>query len=174
MTAVIQDRPGPSGIPPRILVAGSDLLADALASVLETYGFATMNIVASKPAIEGVISWRPDLMLLDARSLDVAAGSALIGGVCQEGVQVCVIDAAGNSDRSNAWLRAGTAALIDNGEPFDELFRTITVLLRSRFLSESRRGTQPLWLWRRLRSAGVNALSSFPCSLSVNRSSSPS
>ncbi len=137
MTAVIQNRPGPSGIPARILVAGSDLLADALASALETYGFATMNIVASKPAIEGGISWRPDLMLLDARSLDVAAGSALIGGVCQEGVQVCVIDAAGNSDRSNAWLRAGTSALIDNGEPFDELFRTITVLLRSRFLSES-------------------------------------
>ena len=82
-----------------------------------------MNIVASKPAIEGGISWRPDLMLLDARSLDVAAGSALIGGVCQEGVQVCVIDAAGNTDRSNAWLRAGTSALIDNGEPFDELFR---------------------------------------------------
>ena len=70
-----------------------------------------MKIVASKPAIEDGISWRPDLVLLDARSLDVAAGSALIGGVCQEGVQLCVIDAAGNSDRSNAWLSAGISAL---------------------------------------------------------------
>ena len=50
------------------------------------------------------------------------------------GVQVCVIDAAGDSDRSNAWLRAGTSALIEMCEPFDELFRTITVLLRNRFL----------------------------------------
>ncbi len=147
MTALIQRRPVPSGTPARILVAGSDLLADALASALETYGFATMNIVASKAAIETGISWRPDLVLLDARSLDVAVGSALIDGMCQEGFQVCVIDVAGTSDRSNAWLRAGTSALIDNGEPFDELFRTITVLLRNRFLSESapRYSASPPW-----------------------------
>ena len=31
----------------------------------------------------------------------------------------------------------GSRHSIDNGEPFDELFRTITVLLRNRFLSES-------------------------------------
>ena len=137
MTAVIQNRLGPSGIPARILVAGSDLLADALASALETYGFATMNIMASEPAIEDGIGWHPDLVLLDARSLDVAAGSALIGGVCQMGVQVCVIDAADDGDRSNAWLNAGTSALIDKHEPFEELFRTIALLLRGRFLSQT-------------------------------------
>lgn len=137
MTAVIPNRLGPSGIPARILVAGSDLLADALASALETYGFATMNIMASEPAIEDGIGWHPDLVLLDARSLDVAAGSALIGGVCEMGVQVCVIDAADDGDRSNAWLNAGTAALIDKHEPFEELFRTIALLLRGRFLSQT-------------------------------------
>ncbi len=137
MTAVIPNRLGSSGVPARILVAGTDLLADALASALETYGFATMNILASEPAIEAGIDWRPDLVLLDARSLDVAAGSALIGGVCEVGVQVCVIDTADDGDRSSAWLTAGTSALIDKREPFDELFRTITYLLRSRFLSET-------------------------------------
>jgi two-component system nitrate/nitrite response regulator NarL len=137
VTAVIQNRIGPSGVPARILVAGSDLLADALASALETYGFATMNIMASEPAIEDGFGWQPDLVLLDARSLDVDAGSALIGGVCEMGVQVCVIDAADDGDRSNAWLTAGTSALIDKREPFEELFRTIALLLRGRFLSQT-------------------------------------
>jgi two-component system, NarL family, nitrate/nitrite response regulator NarL len=140
MTAVIQDRLGPSGIPARILVAGTDLLAEALAGALETYGFATMNIVANKPGIEDWIDWCPDLVLLDARSLDVAAGSALIDGVCRVGVQVCVIDAADDGDRSNAWLTAGTSALVDKSERFDELFRTITHLLRSRLLSRTASG----------------------------------
>ena len=127
MTAVIQNRLGPAGIPARILVAGSDLLADALASALETYGFATMNIVASEPAIEDGIGWRPDLVLLDARSLDVRRGiRADRRRVRQMGVQVCVIDATDDGDRSNAWLTAGTSALIDKSEPFEQLFRTIT------------------------------------------------
>ena len=137
MTTAVQPRPEASGIPARILVAGSDLLADALASALETYGFATMSIVASAPGIEGGIDWRPDLVLLDARSLDIPAGSALIDGFRQAGLQVCVIDAADNGDRSNAWLRAGTSALIDKSDPFDQLFRTITALLRSRLLAQT-------------------------------------
>ena len=33
------------------------------------------------------------------------------------GVQVCVIDAADDGDRSNAWLTAGTSALIDKTNP---------------------------------------------------------
>jgi two-component system, NarL family, nitrate/nitrite response regulator NarL len=131
--------PGPesSGIPARILVAGSDLLADALASALETYGFATKSIVASAPAIEGGIDWRPDLVLLDARSLEIPRGVALIDAFRQAGVQICIIDAVDNNDRLNAWLRAGTSALIDKGDPFDHLFRTITALLRSRLLART-------------------------------------
>jgi two-component system, NarL family, nitrate/nitrite response regulator NarL len=121
----------------RILVAGSDLLADALAGALETYGFATMNIEASTPAIEGGIDWRPDLVLLDARSLEIPRGMALIDAFRQASVQVCVIDAADNNDRLNAWLRAGASALIDKGDPFDHLFRTITTLLRSRLLAQT-------------------------------------
>ena len=101
MSVEAQNRPGPSGVPARILVAGSDLLADALASALETYGFATMNILAGKPQIEEGIEWRPDLVLIDARSLDVTAGSALIREFYRVGLQVCVIDAADNGDRSN-------------------------------------------------------------------------
>lgn len=137
MTAVIPNRVTASGIPPRILVAGSDLLAEALASALESYGFVTMNVVANDLANEDGIDWSPDLVLLDARSLDVDAGSALIGGVCRMGVQVCVIDAADDRQRSKAWLTAGTAALIDKSEPFDELFRTITLLLRNRLLAQT-------------------------------------
>jgi two-component system, NarL family, nitrate/nitrite response regulator NarL len=137
VTAVIPNRVSASGIPPRILVAGNDLLAEALASALESYGFTTTNITANDLVNEEGIDWSPDLVLLDARSLDVDAGSALIGGVCQMGVQVCVIDAADDGQRSNAWLTAGTAALIDKGEPFDELFRTITLLLRNRLLSQA-------------------------------------
>jgi two-component system nitrate/nitrite response regulator NarL len=136
MTAV-RPRPEASGIPAQILVAGTDLLADALASALETYGFATMNIVASEPGMEDGIEWRPDLVLLDARSLDIPSGSALIDGFRQAGLQVCVIDTADSGDRSNAWLRAGSSALIDKSDPFDSLFRTITAILRSRFLEQT-------------------------------------
>jgi len=136
MSVAAQNRPGPSGIPARILVAGSDLLADALASALETYGFATMNIPAGKPQIESGIDWRPDLVLIDARSLDLTSGTALIREFCRVGLQVCVIDAADNGDRSNAWVNAGTSALIDKSERFDQLFRTIALLLRRRILSQ--------------------------------------
>ena len=146
MSTLVDTRPRPSGIPARILVAGSDLLADALASALETYGFATLNIVVTKPAIEGGIDWRPDLVLIDARSLDVTAGSLLISEFRQVGVEVCVIDAADDRDRLNAWLSAGTSALIDNSEPFDQLFRTVTLLLRSRFLAQTAPRTSPVAL----------------------------
>ena len=96
-----------------------------------------MNIVASAPAIEDGIEWRPDLVLLDARSLDIPVGSALIDGFRQGGLQLCVIDAADNGDRSDAWMRAGASAIVDKSDPFDQLFRTIAVILRSRFLSRT-------------------------------------
>lgn len=136
MTTASRARPESAGIPARILVVGSDLLADALASALETYGFATLNIAATAPVIEGGIDWQPDLVLLDARYLDIPGGSALIDRFRQAGLQVGVIDV-DNGDRSNAWLRAGTSALIDKGDPFDDLFRTITGLLRSRLLAQT-------------------------------------
>jgi two-component system nitrate/nitrite response regulator NarL len=137
VSVVAQNWPSRSGTPARILVAGSDLLADALASALETYGFATMNVVAAKPEIESGINWRPDLVLIDARSLDVACGCGLIREFGRAGLQVCVIDAAGDGDRSNAWMNAGGSALIDKSERFDEVFRTITLLLRRSVLSQS-------------------------------------
>jgi two-component system, NarL family, nitrate/nitrite response regulator NarL len=137
VTTTTHTRPEASGIPARILVAGNDLLADALASALETYGFATMNVTASVGEIDGGIDWQPDLVVLDARSLDIPSGSALIDGIRQAGVQVCTIDAADNTDRANAWSRAGTSALIDKRDPFDQLFRAITSILRSRFLAQA-------------------------------------
>jgi two-component system nitrate/nitrite response regulator NarL len=136
VSTVFRPQPGAAGIAARILVAGTDLLADALASALETYGFATLNIVASARTIEGGINWRPDLVLLDARSLDIPCGSGLIDRFRQAGLQVCVIDV-DNGDRANAWLRAGTSALIDKGDPFDQLFRTIMSILRSRLLAQT-------------------------------------
>jgi DNA-binding NarL/FixJ family response regulator len=43
---------------------------------------------------------------------------------------VCVIDDAGDGDRTSAWLRAGSAAVVSENEPFDQLFQIITRLTR--------------------------------------------
>lgn len=118
------------GIPTRILVAGSDLLAGALASALETYGFSTRHIAPREPEITRGIEWRPNLVIVDARGLDVASGAALIGDMRQVGSQICVIDTPDHGDRPDAWIKAGTSALVDGREPFEKLFRTINRLLR--------------------------------------------
>ena len=130
MSVAIQGRPEPSGIPARILVAGSDLLAGALASALEAYGFATRHTVPREPEIERGIEWRPDLVIIDVRSLEVTSGSSVIAQLRRVGLQVCVIDAADDRDRSKAWMGAGTSALIDGREPVDQVLRTINRLLR--------------------------------------------
>ena len=137
MSVVAQSRPESSGIPSRILVAGSDLLAGALASALEACGFSARHIAPRDPEIECGIEWRPNLVIIDVRSLDVISGSALIGQFCRVGLHVCVIDAADDDDRLKAWMGAGTSALIDRSEPFDQLFRTINRLLRTGDLPQS-------------------------------------
>ena len=130
MSVAIERRSEPSGIPARILVAGSDLLAGALASALETYGFATRHIAPREPEIADGVEWRPNLVIVDVRNLDVTSGSALIGRLRQVISQICVIDTADDGDRLSAWMGAGTSALIDGREPFEQLFRTINRLLR--------------------------------------------
>jgi DNA-binding NarL/FixJ family response regulator len=130
MSAFAQGRSGPSRIPTRILVTGSDLLAGALASALKLYGFATMQIEPSGPEIERGIEWRPDLVLFDAQPLDIAKGSTFVEHLCRTAVQVCVIDAAGDEARRAAWLRIGSSEIIDRNEPFEQLFRTINRLLK--------------------------------------------
>ena len=74
MSTQDQGRHGSPGIPTRILVTGSDLLSGALASALETRGFATMHIAPNVPEIERGIEWKPDLVLFDVRSFDLATG----------------------------------------------------------------------------------------------------
>ncbi len=130
MSTFVQRRPRSSRIPTRILVTGSDLLAGALASGLETHGFATMHIVPNETEIERGITWRPDLVLFDVRWLNVATGSLLIEQFCRTGLPICVIDATDDTARTDAWLRIGPSEIIDRREPFDQLFRTITRLLR--------------------------------------------
>jgi DNA-binding NarL/FixJ family response regulator len=125
-----QGRPKPAGIPARILVAGSDLLAGAVASALETHGFATMEIAPRKAEIERGIEWQPDLALIDVRTLDVTTGSSLLRPLHRVGLEICVMDEGGDDDRLQAWLGAGASALIDKNEPFDQLFRTVNRLLR--------------------------------------------
>jgi two-component system, NarL family, nitrate/nitrite response regulator NarL len=117
-------------IPVRILIAGSNLLGGALANALETQGFATKHVAPGEPEIERGIEWRPNLAIIDVRLLDVAAGTARIGQLCQVDLQVCVIDEADDVDRLNAWMEIGTSALIHGGEPLDQLFRTINRILR--------------------------------------------
>jgi len=128
------------------LVAGSDLLAGAVASALEAYGFATRHIVPREAEIERGIEWRPNLVIIDVRSLDVISGSALIGRFRRVGLHVCVIDAVDDGDRLKALMGAGTSALIDGSEPFDQLFRTINRLLRTGSLPQTARSSSALAL----------------------------
>ena len=81
-----------SGIAARILVAGGNLLAGALANALEAHGFSTRQVAPRVPEIERGIEWHPNLVILDVRSLDLTAGSALIGQLHRLGHHVCVID----------------------------------------------------------------------------------
>lgn len=130
VSVAVERRSEPSGIPARILVAGSDLLAGALASALEAYGFATRYIAPQEQEIADGVEWRPNLVIVDVRNLDITSGSALIGRLRHVISRICVIDTADDGDRLSVWMGAGTSALIDGREPFEQLFRTINRLLR--------------------------------------------
>jgi two-component system nitrate/nitrite response regulator NarL len=130
MSRVENGSPDPSVQPTRVLIAGSNLLAGALARTLETHGFVATYTAASAQEIERKLEWRPDLVLIDLRPFDVDSGSTIVRSVQRSGGQVCVIDYAGESDRPSAWLRAGSAAVVSENEPFDQLFQTITRLTR--------------------------------------------
>ncbi len=136
---VVQRRPEPLGTPARVLVIGSDLLAGALAEALEASGFAAKHVVPREPEIEHGVEWRPNLVLIDIRFLDVTSGFALIDQLRRVDLPVCVIDGAGDGDRLKAWLKAGTSALVDRSEPFDQLIRTINRLLQSGSLPQNTR-----------------------------------
>ena len=122
----------PVRIPAQILVvAGSNLLAEALANTLETYGFASMHIVPREPEVGRGIDWRPNLVLIDALSLDLSTGTALTSRFCQAGLRVCVIDSLSDNERLDVWTDVGASALIDKSERFEELFLTVNRLLRT-------------------------------------------
>lgn len=120
----------PSVQPTRVLIAGSHLLAGTLARTLEAHGFATIYTAAGSSEIEQHLGWRPDLVLIDLRLFNVESGSVIVKSVQRSGHQVCVIDSPGDGDRPSAWLRAGSAAVVSENEPFDQLFQTITRLTR--------------------------------------------
>ena len=122
--------PDPSVQPTRVLIAGSNLFAGTLARTLETHGFATIYTAASAQEIDRKLEWKPDLVLIDLRPFNVKSGSTIVKSVQRSGRQVCVIDYAGDGDRPSAWLRAGSAAVVSENEPFDQLFQTITRLTR--------------------------------------------
>jgi two-component system, NarL family, nitrate/nitrite response regulator NarL len=122
--------PDPSIHPIRLLIAGSNLLAGTLARTLQTHGFATIYTAASAEEIERKLEWKPDLVLIDLRPFNVESGSTIVTSVQKSGRQVCVIDYAGDGDRHSAWLRAGSAAVFSENEPFDQLFQTVTRLTR--------------------------------------------
>ena len=114
----------------RVLIAGSNLFAGALARTLETHGIATVYTAVSAQAIEKNLEWKPDLVLIDLRPFNVKSGSTIVKSVHGSGRQVCVIDHARDGDRPSAWLQAGSAAVVSENEPFDQLFQTITRLTR--------------------------------------------
>jgi len=130
MSPADKDSSNPSAQPTRVLIAGSTLFAGTLARTLETHGFATTYTAASAQEIERKLEWRPDLVLIDLRPFNVKSGSTIVKSVQKSGRQVCVIDYAGDGDRPSTWLRAGSAAVVSENEPFDRLFQTITRLTR--------------------------------------------
>jgi len=143
MSVIVQSRLEPLGVPTRILVAGSDLLAGALVGALKGYGFATRNVAPREPEIGRGIEWRPNLVLVDIRSLDVMSGFALLGELSRASLRFCVIDATEDGERENLWKVAGASGLIDRSEPFDELFRTITRVLRTDATRETSQRSSP-------------------------------
>jgi DNA-binding NarL/FixJ family response regulator len=130
MSPADKDASNPSAQPTRVLIAGSNLLAGTLARTLETHGFVTIYTAANAQEIERKLEWGPDLVLIDLRPFNVKSGSTIVTRVRKSGRQVCVIDDAGDGDRPSAWLRAGSAAVVSENEPFDRLFQTITRLTR--------------------------------------------
>jgi two-component system nitrate/nitrite response regulator NarL len=130
MSTMVKAGSPSSGVTPRILVTGNDLLAGALASALERHGFTTTHTAPAKPELERGLEWRPDLVLFDARSFDQVTGSTSVQLLCRRGFQVCVIDTSHDSARRAAWLHAGASESVDGNDPFDQLLLTITRLLR--------------------------------------------
>ena len=128
--------------PPRILIVGSNLLAGALANVLEAYGFATAHVVPQASEVEPWIEWRPNLVILAVRSLDLTAGSALIDQLRRMNL-VCIIDEADDLDRLNSRMATGTSAVIDGGEPLDQFVHTVNRLLRRGSLQRTPRKSSP-------------------------------
>ncbi len=114
----------------RVLIVGSNLLAGTLARTLGSHGFVTAHTAASAKEIAESLEWRPDLVLLDLRPFNVQSGSVIVRRVQKSGCQVCVIDNVAEGNRPSAWFRAGSAAVVGEDEPFDQLFQTITQLLR--------------------------------------------
>lgn len=124
------ERPkGPSPAQRRVLVVGSDLLAETLASALQRRGLAARQVAPREPDLDAAIASQPSLALLDVRSLNPAVGSALVARLRQASVAVCVIAGPPNGHELREWLEAGASATIDEGSPFDQLFRTINRLL---------------------------------------------
>ena len=146
VTVVAGNRTETDRIPARILVAGSDLLAGALANALMAHGFSTRNVLPKEPDIGDAIGWRPNLVLVDVRSLDVTSGFGFVSELGRAELKFCVIDSADDGEREKLWMVAGAAALIDRSEPFDELFRTITRLLRAEATETARRSSPSLAL----------------------------
>jgi DNA-binding NarL/FixJ family response regulator len=155
LSVVIQQPPEPVRIPARILVvAGSNLLAEALASALERYGFASRHILPRESEIGRGIEWRPNLVLIDALSLDLISGTELTVQFCQAGLRVCVIDALGDGDRFNVWTDAGASTLIDKSVRFEELFITVNRLLRTTRMRKSAQKSPASRAWTRSAEEG--------------------
>jgi two-component system nitrate/nitrite response regulator NarL len=130
MSRVDEGSPDLSVQPARVLIAGSNLLAGTLARTLGAHGFATLHTAASAEEISRKLDWSPDLVLMDLRPFNVESGSIIVSRVQRSGCQVCVIDYTEDGDRSSAWLRAGSSAVVCEDEPYDQLFQTITRLMR--------------------------------------------
>ena len=111
-----------------------------------------------EPDIGRGIEWRPNLVLVDVRHLDLSSGFAVVGELRRAGLRVCVIDVADDAVRQSAWRGAGASALVDGSEPFDQLFRPSPTPSNRSDTAGGKAVTEDFWVDpRRRRAAGAGS-----------------
>ncbi len=114
---------------PRVLVVGTDLLAEALTRALATCGLDTRQVGPKERDLRRAFDWRPRLALLDMQILAGGGGTKLVSRFRQRGVGVCVLDGECQAQEVEAWLEAGVSAMIDKNSPLGLLVRIIGPIL---------------------------------------------
>lgn len=121
----------PSEIAPRVLVADRNLLtAEAIALALEQMRFVARFIVPVTPGhLRDVASWRPDLALLDADSIERSTCLQCVAVLREEQVPVAIMADGSDLTILGECVDAGAAWVVDKSSPIAKLTVDIARLL---------------------------------------------